>query len=145
MGISIVRERLRNRAQNEWGPGGGAPGSSGVLYIFRTVWWAYFFYTCIHLGRGLDEHSLSPSFSSFSRFFFFLCQKVGGGGTCPPPAPPLPPPLSLIPCWLAGGMGTVGWGGEAESDRERRCALARTHRTGSCSRCLHCQTETERD
>ena len=30
-----MRERLRNRAQNEWGPGGGAPGSSGVLYILE--------------------------------------------------------------------------------------------------------------
>ena len=28
-----MRERLRNRAHNGWGPGGGAPGSSGVLYI----------------------------------------------------------------------------------------------------------------
>ena len=28
-----MRERLRDRAHNGWGPGGGAPGSSGVLYI----------------------------------------------------------------------------------------------------------------
>ena len=90
-----MRERLRNRAHNGWGPGGGAPGSSGVLYILVQFDGAYFFiHDCIHLGRGLDEHSLSPSFS-FSLFFFFLCQKVGGGGARAPPAPPLPPPLLL--------------------------------------------------
>ena len=87
---------MRNRAQNEWGPGGGAPGSSGVLYILEQFDGLIFLYTCIHLGRGLDEHSLSPSFSSFSPFFFSM-PKSGGGGHVPPPppAPPLPPPLFM--------------------------------------------------
>ena len=37
MGISIVRERLRDQAHNGWDPGGGAPGSSVVLYILVIV------------------------------------------------------------------------------------------------------------
>ena len=61
-------------------------------------------YTCIHLGRGLDEHSLSPSFSSFSPLFFFFlfyAKKWGGGGHVPPPppAPPLPPALLRFWSW----------------------------------------------
>ena len=65
-----------------------------------SVYWGKFTALCIymhvhvHLGRGLDEHSLSPSFSSFSplfsSFFFYfliLCQKVGGGGARAPRPP----------------------------------------------------------
>ena len=60
-------------------------------------------YTCIHLGRGLDEHSLFPSFSSFSPLFFpsffHFCRSYKNlhrqyvfyakkwGGTCPPGPP----------------------------------------------------------
>ena len=48
--------------------------------------------TCTHLGRGLDEHSLSPSFSSFSPlffffFFFFYSMPKSGGARAPPPPP----------------------------------------------------------
>ena len=103
MGISIiVRERLRNRAHNGWGPGGG---SSGVLYVLVQFDGLIF----LHLGRGLDEHSLPPSFSSSLFFFFFLCQKVGGGGggARAPPAPPPPPPLPPALCSFEGLLITI--------------------------------------
>ena len=98
---NIVRERLRNRAHNGWGPGGGAPGSSGVLYIL-VQFDGLFLYTCIHLGRhgrGLDEHSLFPFvLLLLPSFFFFFSMPKSGGGTCPP-GPPASAAPGFISAW----------------------------------------------
>ena len=83
---------LAQPSSKRMGSRGRSPRKLWGFIHFRTVWWAYLFYTCIHLGRGLNEHSLSPSFSSFSLFFFFFSMPKSGGARAPP-APPLPPPL----------------------------------------------------
>ena len=47
-----MRERLRNRAHNGWGPGGGAPGSSGVLYILVPFDGLIFFFLYMYTSRS---------------------------------------------------------------------------------------------
>ena len=86
MGISIVRERLRNRAHNGWGPGGGAPGSSGVLYILVQFDGLICLY--MYTSRSGTGWTLSfPFFLLLLPSFFFYAKKWGG--TCPPAPPPL--------------------------------------------------------
>ena len=86
MRISIVRERLRNRAQNEWGPGGGAPGSSGVLYILEQFDGLIFLY--MYTSRSGTGWTLSFPFFLLLLPFFFYAKKWGGARA--PPAPPPP-------------------------------------------------------
>ena len=84
MGISIVRERLRNRAQNEWGPGGGAPRSSGVLYILEQFDGLIFFIH-VYISVGDWMNTLFPLLSPPSPFFFSMPKS---GGARAPPGPP---------------------------------------------------------
>ena len=94
-----MRERLRNRAHNGWGPGGGAPGSSGVLYILVQFDGHIFFFIHVYISVGDWMNTLFPLLSPPSPlFFFFFFSMPKSGGARAPPAPPLPPALYVCVC-----------------------------------------------